>query len=52
MTISTINEIPETLHDDVQAFIEAHPTWDNDRVMAAALRLFLLQVTRECRAVS
>lgn len=53
MTISSINEIPESLHNDVQAFIESHPQWDNDRVVAAALSLFLLQQVRnEDRTIS
>ena len=43
MTISTTVEIPEGLHDAVQAYIEARPNWDHDRVIQAALSLFLMQ---------
>jgi hypothetical protein len=43
-TISTVNEIPETLFDRMTAFVFEHPEWDGDRVMAAALALFLTQM--------
>jgi hypothetical protein len=44
MTISTVNEIPEELFDRMAAFVIAHPDWDGDRVLAAALTLFLGQM--------
>lgn len=40
--ISTEIEILETLHDDVQEFINTHPSWSNEGVMSEALKLFLL----------
>lgn len=36
-------QIPEALHESFQAFLDARPDWDQDRVMTAALSLFLLQ---------
>lgn len=42
-TVSILAEIPEEIHDVLRAFLESHPTWDQDRVYAAALSLFLLQ---------
>ncbi|RMF27139.1 MAG: DUF2811 domain-containing protein [Cyanobacteria bacterium J083] len=36
-------EIPEELHESLKRFLETHPKWDQDRVFAAALSLFLLQ---------
>ena len=42
-TVSILAEIPEELHESLQTFIETHPAWDQDRVYAAALSLFLLQ---------
>ena len=36
-------EIPEELHQSLTNYLETHPTWDQDRVFAAALSLFLLQ---------
>ncbi len=43
LTVSILAEIPEELHDSLRGFIETHPDWDQDRVYAAALSLFLLQ---------
>ena len=42
-SISILAEIPESLHDSLQNYLDTHPTWDQDRVFAAALSLFLLQ---------
>ncbi len=41
--ISVLAEIPEELHESLGNYLENHPTWDLDRVFAAALSLFLLQ---------
>ncbi len=43
MTISILAEIPEELHETLQNYLGSHPDWDQDRVFAAALSLFLLQ---------
>ncbi|HEY9650795.1 MAG TPA: DUF2811 domain-containing protein [Coleofasciculaceae cyanobacterium] len=42
-TVSILAEIPEDLHESLTRYLENHPTWDQDRVFAAALSLFLLQ---------
>lgn len=42
-SVSILAEIPEELHESLQNYLETHPTWDQDRVFAAALSLFLLQ---------
>ncbi len=42
-TISILAEIPEELHETLKIYLEFHPDWDQDRVFAAALSLFLLQ---------
>lgn len=42
-TISILAEIPEDLHESLTSYLEGHPDWDQDRVFAAALSLFLLQ---------
>lgn len=42
-TVSILTEIPELLHESLQRYLETHPDWDQDRVFAAALSLFLLQ---------
>lgn len=55
MTISVINEIPETLHTALATFLDAHPLWDADRVAEAALALFLAHqagLKNECRSDS
>jgi len=36
-------EMPESLHAAMVTFMESRPDWDQPRVMAAALSLFLLQ---------
>ncbi|MEM1368778.1 MAG: DUF2811 domain-containing protein [Cyanobacteria bacterium P01_H01_bin.15] len=41
--ISILAEIPEDLHSSLREYLDGHPTWDQDRVFAAALSLFLLQ---------
>ncbi len=42
-TLSILTEIPEELHQSLKSYLEDHPNWDQDRVFAAALSLFLLQ---------
>lgn len=42
-TVSILAEIPEELHFSIKNYLENHPHWDQDRVFAAALSLFLLQ---------
>ncbi|MDX2096169.1 MAG: DUF2811 domain-containing protein [Leptolyngbyaceae cyanobacterium bins.59] len=41
--ISILTEIPEALHESLKQYLESHPDWDQDRVLSAALSLFLLQ---------
>lgn len=41
--VSILAEIPEELHETLKRYLESHPDWDQDRVFAAALSLFLLQ---------
>lgn len=41
--VSILAEIPEELHRSLKNYLETHPNWDQDRVFAAALSLFLLQ---------
>lgn len=43
ISVSILTEIPETLHESLQGYLETHPDWDQDRVFSAALSLFLLQ---------
>ena len=42
-TVNILTEIPEELHESLKSYLETHPDWDQDRVFAAALSLFLLQ---------
>ncbi len=42
-TVSILAEIPEELHETLKGYLETRPDWDQDRVFAAALSLFLLQ---------
>ncbi|MGB3573939.1 MAG: DUF2811 domain-containing protein [Phormidesmis sp.] len=41
--VSVLAEIPEELHESLKGFLDTHPAWDQDRLYAAALSLFLLQ---------
>ena len=41
--ISILAEIPEELHESLKDYLDTHPNWDQDRVFAAALSLFLSQ---------
>lgn len=41
--VSILADIPEELHFSLKNYLETHPHWDQDRVFAAALSLFLLQ---------
>lgn len=50
--VSVLVEIPEELHYSLSNFLETHPSWDQDRVLSAALSLFLLQNGRKDRTVS
>ena len=50
--ISIETMLPEALYEAGQKYLANHPGWDQDRIMQAALSLFLLQ-NGECdRAVS
>ncbi|MEM9487123.1 MAG: DUF2811 domain-containing protein, partial [Cyanobacteria bacterium P01_F01_bin.116] len=42
-TVSLMIEIPETLHHSVQDYLNTHELWSQERVMQAALSLFLMQ---------
>lgn len=42
-SVSILSEIPEELHDTLKVYLARHPDWDQDRVVTAALSLFLLQ---------
>ncbi|MGR3278412.1 DUF2811 domain-containing protein [Acaryochloris sp. 'Moss Beach'] len=42
-TVSILADIPEDLHDALMSYLETHPDWDQDRVISAALSLFLMQ---------
>ncbi|HIK15644.1 MAG TPA: DUF2811 domain-containing protein [Leptolyngbyaceae cyanobacterium M33_DOE_097] len=49
ITVSLLAEIPEGLHQAVAQYLDSHPTWDQDRLFAAAISLFLLQSGEEDR---
>jgi hypothetical protein len=43
MTVSILTEIPEELYEAVSHYLDIHSDWDQDRVFAAAVSLFLMQ---------
>jgi hypothetical protein len=36
-------EVPEELHESMKQYLDAHPEWSQNRVISAALSLFLMQ---------
>lgn len=42
-TVSVFTEIPETLYECLKDYLQQHPDWDENRVLTAAVSLFLLQ---------
>ena len=42
-TVPILTEIPTTLQESMNNYLESHPDWDQNRVLTAALSLFLLQ---------
>ena len=42
-TVSLMVEIPETLHLSMQDYLNTHELWSQERIMQAALSLFLMQ---------
>lgn len=48
-TISILADIPEDLHDTLKLYLDTHPDWDQDRVLSAALSLFLMQYGKSDR---
>jgi hypothetical protein len=42
-TVPILTEIPETLQESMNNYLQNHPDWDQTRVLTAALSLFLLQ---------
>ncbi|MEA5577392.1 DUF2811 domain-containing protein [Anabaena sp. UHCC 0451] len=42
-TVSIFTLVPEALHESLNNYLETHPDWDQNRVLTAALSLFLLQ---------
>ncbi|WP_193198656.1 DUF2811 domain-containing protein [Nostoc sp. MG11] len=42
-TVNILTAIPESLHESLKVYLEQHPDWDENRVVTAAISLFLLQ---------
>lgn len=42
-TVCLLAELPESLHGALKLYLDRHPEWDQDRAIAAALSLFLMQ---------
>ncbi|HCQ21867.1 DUF2811 domain-containing protein [Aphanizomenon flos-aquae NRERC-008] len=42
-TVPILTEIPTILQESMNNYLESHPDWDQNRVLTAALSLFLLQ---------
>jgi hypothetical protein len=49
--ISIVIEIPETLHDRVQAVLKSRNNWDQDRVFEFAVAAFLMRIESETAKV-
>lgn len=46
MTISLNVEIPESLHQQLKSYIDAHPNTDQDQAIVCGLSLLLSQKTQ------
>ncbi|MEN8444088.1 MAG: DUF2811 domain-containing protein [Cyanobacteria bacterium J06555_13] len=42
-TVSLMVEVPESLHLSMQDYLNTHELWSQERIMQAALSLFLMQ---------
>lgn len=42
-TVSLLVEIPEALHQSIQHYLDVHENWSQERMLQAALSLFLMQ---------
>jgi hypothetical protein len=42
-TVDILSTIPEALQKSVKTYFDNHPDWNEDRLLAASLSLFLLQ---------
>jgi hypothetical protein len=51
-TVSMRAEVPEPLLQSMQGFIEAHPNWDQYRLVQAALAGFLVQNGVQTREIT
>ncbi len=51
-SISILADIPEDLHDALKSYLDTHPDWDQDRVLSAALSLFLMQYGKPDRKMA
>ncbi|HEY9661593.1 MAG TPA: DUF2811 domain-containing protein [Allocoleopsis sp.] len=47
--ISITSEIPDHLYESIQHHLDQHLQWDSDRLVTAALALFLLQYAQADR---
>ncbi|KGG15597.1 MULTISPECIES: DUF2811 domain-containing protein [unclassified Prochlorococcus] len=50
--VSFLTELPEPINEAMQKFIEAHPNWDQYRLIQAALAGFLVQNGVESRSIN
>ncbi len=44
INVSLLADIPQELHQQVKAFLDANPAWHQDDFVTCALSLFLMQV--------
>ncbi|MBE8992672.1 DUF2811 domain-containing protein [Nostoc sp. LEGE 12450] len=51
-TQNILTNLPETLHQSLNSYLEQHPDWDEHRLITAAISLFLLQNANGDRRVS
>jgi hypothetical protein len=48
--VCLLTELPESLHGALKTYLDRHPEWDQDRTIAAALSLFLMQNSNDGNA--
>jgi hypothetical protein len=48
--VSLLAELPESLHKALKVYLDKNSDWDQDRAIAAALSLFLMQNSQDAQA--
>ena len=51
-SVSLVAEIPDSLHKELQEFLDTQSDWDFDQLLTAAISLFLRQNNQEFKRIN